>query len=655
MGWRIVFSVSATGSVPRSREFLESLVDAVREPLVVLDQDLRVVSVSRAFYEVFRVKPKETIGQLIYDLGDRQWDIPKLRELLETVLPQNTSFRDFEVVHTFSGIGRRTMLLNARRIRRGFGKKQIILLAIEDITTRKVVETDLEKARQELVVLKIAEDDAREFAQSIIDTIREPLVALDQDLAIVAVSQAFYNVFHVTPDQTVGHTIYELGNGQWDIPRLRELLDTLLLQATSFNDYEVTLDFSSIGLRTMLLNARQVKRSLGKERIILLAIEDVTDRTRMEAEREKNQRVESLGVLAGGIAHDFNNLMAGLLANTELAILHLDAGQTTEAFERLKKTPSIFVRGRALTQRLLTFSKGVTPNRATCSLGPHFSDWVDFALMGSDITATLDIDPNLWFCDCDLGQIGQVMNNLLINARQASLEGGVVTVQATNFLRRGPYLSVKITNGGAPIPAEYLSRIFDPFFTTKAEGSGLGLATSYSIVRQHGGWIDVLSKQGEGTQVSLFLPASPSMRLPVKVDEAVKTFQGSGIALVMDDNADVLEAACVLMKRVGYEVYRASSGEKLLEIYLQILREGREVNAFLLDLQIPGGLGGLATAQKLRELGALGSIVIMSGYFESVPGIVIAEADGIWRLAKPFTSAELWQILASSASHQAAP
>jgi len=640
--------VPNSASAIRTREFLENLIDAVREPLVVLDQELRVMSVSRAFYEVFHVKPKDTIGNLIYELGNRQWDIPKLRELLETILPEKTSFKDYEVVHTFSNIGRRTMLLNARQIKRAFGKKEIILLAIEDITTRRQVEAHLETARRDLAFLKIAEDDAREFAQSIIDTIREPLVALDQDLRIVAVSRAFYDVFHVNADQTVGQVIFDLGNGQWDIPRLRELLDTILLQATTFNDYEVVHDFSTIGKRTMLLNARQVKRRLGKERIILLAIEDVTERRRMEAELQKNQRVESLGILAGGIAHDFNNLMAGLMANTELARVHLLAGQNADALTRIEKTPAIFARGRSLTRRLLTFSKGGRPTRSTTSLVPLIKEWVDFALMGADVTATLQIDPDLWLCDCDVGQVSQVMNNLLINARQASNEGGVITVHASNRFKLSPFVCIKITNGGPCIPPEIIGRIFDPFFTTKSEGSGLGLAIAFSIIRQHGGWIDVESDQNTGTALSIFLPASSGKAITERVGASGETFTTSGIALLMDDDEDILDAMGEILRGVGFEVYRAGSGSEVLSTYLEIIKKGLKVKVFLLDNQVPGGMGGLATAQKLRELGSMAQVVIMSGHFDGVSSAVVPEDDGLWRIAKPFTKDELVEVLSSA-------
>jgi PAS domain S-box-containing protein len=208
--------------------FAESIIDTIREPLIALDQDLRVVKVSRSFYEFFKVTPEETMGQLVYDLGNRQWDIPKLRELLENILPQKTSFDNYEVEHDFATIGKRIMLLNARQVPRVLGKERVILLAIMDITGRREIESGLEKTRKELEVIKQSADEAGDFAESIINTIHEPLIALDQDLKVVKVSRSFYQFFKVTPEETIGQHIYDLGNKQWDIPRLRELLETIL-------------------------------------------------------------------------------------------------------------------------------------------------------------------------------------------------------------------------------------------------------------------------------------------------------------------------------------------------------------------------------------------------------------------------------------------
>ena len=267
-------------------EFAESVINTVREPLIALDQDLRVVTVSRSFYEFFKVKPEETVGQLIYDLGNKQWDIPKLRELLETILPQKATFDNYEVEHDFAGIGRRTMLLNARQIERGSGKERIILLAIEDITERKEIEAGLEKTRKELAVIKKAADEASEYAESVINTVREPLISLDQDLRVVAVSRSFYEFFKVKPEETVGQLIYDLGNKQWDIPKLRELLETILPHKTAFE----TMKSAQFYQHRPAHHAPQCpsdSASVGQKRIILLAIEDITERKEIEAGLEK--------------------------------------------------------------------------------------------------------------------------------------------------------------------------------------------------------------------------------------------------------------------------------------------------------------------------------------------------------------------------------
>ena len=250
--------------IRNTREFAESIIDTIHEPLIVLDADFRVISASPSFYQTFKVNPKETEGQFIYELGNRQWDIPKLHELLENILPQSTSFNNFEVGHEFIEIGKRIMLLNARQILRPLEKSRVILLAIEDITERKL-------AAQ-------ATQAARELAESIIDTVHEPLIILDADLRVISASLSFYQTFKVNPQETVGQFIYDLGNHQWDIPKLHELLENILPQSSTFNKFEVEHEFIGIGKRTMLLNARQILGPSEKSRIILLAIEDITER-----------------------------------------------------------------------------------------------------------------------------------------------------------------------------------------------------------------------------------------------------------------------------------------------------------------------------------------------------------------------------------------
>jgi diguanylate cyclase (GGDEF)-like protein/PAS domain S-box-containing protein len=251
-----------------AREYAENIVETVREPLVVLDSDLKILTANLSFYDTFKVTPEETIGNFIYDLGNRQWDIPKLRVLFEEILPHDTVLNGYEVEHDFQGIGRKIILLNARQIFRENIGSHIILLAMEDITERKQLETEIQ--------------DAREYAENIVENVREPLVVLNSDLKIITANQRFYETFKVTPGETIGNFIYDLGNRQWDIPKLRVLFEAILPHDSVFNGYEVEHDFQGIGRKIILLNARQIFRKNIGSHIILLAMEDITERKLVE-------------------------------------------------------------------------------------------------------------------------------------------------------------------------------------------------------------------------------------------------------------------------------------------------------------------------------------------------------------------------------------
>ena len=258
-----------------AREYAENIVETVREPLVVLNSDLKILTANHSFYDTFKVTPEETIGNFIYDLGNRQWDIPQLRVLIEEILPQDTVFNGYEVEHDFLDIGRKTILLNARQISRENIGSNIILLAMEDITQRKQLEAEIQ--------------DAKEYAENIVETVREPLVVLNSDLKVLTANLSFYETFKVAPEGTIGNFIYDLGNRQWDIPGLRVLIEEILPQDTVFNGYEVEHDFLDIGRKIILLNARQIFRENIGSHIILLAMEDITERKRVEEALAKSR------------------------------------------------------------------------------------------------------------------------------------------------------------------------------------------------------------------------------------------------------------------------------------------------------------------------------------------------------------------------------
>src|SRR6202048_4782595 len=245
-----------------------NIVDTVREPLLILDATLRVRSANRAFYQTFQVSAEETVDRLIYELGNGQWDIPDLRRLLEDIVPKSSVFNDFELEHTFPVIGRRVMLLNARKLQAG-RHGELLVLAMEDVTERRRSEADLKAIET--------------YAQNIVDTVREPLLILDTTLRVRSANRAFYQTFQVSLEETENRLIYELGNGQWDIPVLRTLLEDIVPLSSVFNDFEWEHDFPAIGRRVLLLN--ESKLHAGHQREALgLAMEDVTERRRSEAE-----------------------------------------------------------------------------------------------------------------------------------------------------------------------------------------------------------------------------------------------------------------------------------------------------------------------------------------------------------------------------------
>jgi two-component system CheB/CheR fusion protein len=510
-------------------EYSESIINTVREPLIVLDKDLRVVTVSRSFYDVFKVKPEETVGQLIYDLGNKQWDIPKLRELLEDILPKKVAFDNYEVEHVFSTIGRRVMLLNARQIERGTGKERIILLAIEDITERKEIEAGLEKTRKELEIIKKTADEVSEFAESVINTVREPLISLDQDLRVVTVSRSFYEFFKVKPEETVGQLIYDLGNKQWNIPKLRELLETVLPQKATFDNYEVEHDFATIGRRIMLLNARQIQRVWGKERIILLAIEDITERRKVETGLEKaHEELNDLATELKRTARVKSEFLANMSHELRTPLNSINGFSEVlydETFgplnEKQKKyVTNVLTSGKhllLLINQILDMAK-VEAGKMKLELSrlPMKSLLHEISLLVADLVSkkqlhmVLDIDENLPEIEADELKVKEILYNLLSNAVKFTPEGGTIGMRAKSD---GHQIEIAVWDTGVGIAAENMEKIFEGFFRVDTpysrvtEGTGLGLPLSRKFVELHGGTLSVESAGlDQGLSVKFTLP-----------------------------------------------------------------------------------------------------------------------------------------------------
>ena len=346
---------------------------------------------------------------------------------------------------------------------------------------------------------------------------------------------------------------------------------------------------------------------------------EIAQRERIEEELLRARKLESLGVMAGGIAHDFNNFLTVVQGNIEMAKLRLGPDEPVQAI--LDQTASACRRATFLSSQLLTFAKGGAPVRRLVSIGQLVMDAVHLARAGAQTGMEVHIAEDLQFAEVDPGQIGQVLHNILLNARQAMPEGGIIEVRAANLAAEdapgtGARIGISIRDYGCGIPADVLPRIFDPYFTTKPGGSGLGLATAYAIVAKHGGNLSVESKPGDGTTFTIDLPASPEVPAPEAAMAALMQ-AGTGRLLVMDDEAALRRLLKAILTSLGYQVETASDGAEAIALCESAKASDRGFDAVLLDLTVRGGMGGVEAAARLKVLDPSLKLIVSSGYSDA--------------------------------------
>jgi len=370
----------------------------------------------------------------------------------------------------------------------------------------------------------------------------------------------------------------------------------------------------------------------------------------MEEELLKIKKLESVGVLAGGIAHDFNNILTAILGNINLAEMYIDPKD--KAYSLLQEAEKASVRAKDLTQQLLTFSKGGDPIRKTASIQEVIIDSANFVLHGSQVACHFNIADDLWLVDIDTGQMGQVIQNIVLNASHAMPEGGEINITCSNILdittQTGlslpgeNYIKIAIQDNGDGIQKKYLNKIFDPYFSTKQEGSGLGLAVTYSIVNKHDGFIFVQSKLGEGTTFNIYLPASDKQNSleqamePLKPEESAKAR-----ILIMEDDQQIRNVAKRMLASFGHEVLQASDGKEAITIFNQHFQSDKPVDVIIMDLTIPGGMGGKDALQEILKISPDVKAIVSSGYSNDPVMIDYQKYGFKAAIGKPFKLAEL--------------
>jgi PAS domain S-box-containing protein len=383
----------------------------------------------------------------------------------------------------------------------------------------------------------------------------------------------------------------------------------------------------------------------------VLVIRDITEKQKMQEELLNAQSVESIGFLAGGIAHDFNNILTAILGNISLAKMYANPGD--KVFERLREAERASIQAKELTHQLLTFSKGRAPVLKAASIAELLRDSASFVLSGSNVRCEFSIPDGLWPVEIDEGQVSQVINNLIINADHAMPDGGIIRLRAENTiaglrdslpLDDGRYVKISIQDRGVGISKEHLQRIFDPYFTTKQKGNGLGLALSRSIIKSHGGHIVVESQMGAGTTFFIYLPAS-SEEVPTKDEVEEKPIVGEGKILVMDDEEIVRELACGILINIGYEVIGATDGAQAVRLYKKAKELGHPFDAVIMDLTVPGGMGGREATKKLTEIDPEVKVIVSSGYSNDPIMADFKKYGFSGVIAKPYRIKELSEVL----------
>lgn len=622
----------------RSERFLQDVFDAIQDGISVLDTDLNIIKTNRWMEQVYSHQ-MPLAGKKCYQTYQmRQSPCPwcpgtpsiETGETHSTIVPYPSEDDPTGWIELFSF-----------PIKDEQGHVTGVIEYVKDITDRKRAEDQLHTEREKLFVT------LRSIGDGVITTDTEGLVAF---LNGVAEHLTGWNQKEASgrPITEIFHIINEETGIAADNPVKRVL------------DCGAIIGFAN---HTALIARNRIQRSIGgsgapirdaKGNIVgvVLVFRDVTEQKRREEELLKIKKLESVGVLAGGIAHDFNNILTAILGNISLADIYIEKDH--KAHRLLKKAEEASIQAKDLTQQLLTFSKGGDPVKETRSIKQVIIDSADFVLHGSNVTCRYAIPDDLWLADIDKGQISRVIQNIVINARQAMPEGGNITISCENIadiaketalsLPKEKYIKITIADTGTGIPEKHIDKIFDPYFTTKQEGSGLGLTITHSIITKHDGHIAVRSKSGEGTTFTIYLPASAKqISRDVKVQAPGRT--AHAVVLVMDDEEMIRDLAKEMLVHFGYEVLQAKDGNEAVAIFRKHYHSNHPVDIVIMDLTVRGGMGGEEAVKEILKIDPNARVIVSSGYAND-PVIANYRQYGFKAaIGKPFGMARLHETI----------
>lgn len=632
----------AENALRDERNFVNTVVDTVASLVLVLDREGRIVRFNRACEKLTGYTFTEVRERYVWDLFILPEEIDRVRTVFTTLKSGMFPNTHVNYWRTRNG-GRRLIAWSNTALIDAGGAVEFVIPTGIDITEQRIAEAALAAEKERLAVT--------------LRSIGDGVITTDVGGRVVLVNKVAEELTGWSQEQAAGrplaevfHIIHERTRARAEAPIEQVLRTGLIIELANH-----TALVSRQGTERIIADsAAPIKDAAGTIIGVVLVFRDITEKRRMEEELLKSQRIESLGVLAGGIAHDYNNLLTAILGNINLARTYLLRDDREKARDRLLEAERASARAKDLTHQLLTFSRGGAPVKKATSIEELIRDSASFALRGSGARCEFAFPVGLWSVEVDEGQISQVIHNLIINAAQSLPdEGGAIRVDCGNVhvspgsglpLAEGRYIRITVEDEGAGIPPENLQKIFDPYFTTKKKGSGLGLTTSYSIIKKHEGHIAVESGPGKGSKFHVYLPAAGDevKAAPRKEDVLLS---GKGRILVMDDEEVVRNVASSMLASLGYDVELAKDGDEAVRLYREARQAGKPYDAVIMDLTVPGGKGGKEAVKVLLADDPDIKAVVSSGYSDDAVLSNFRTYGFTDVIGKPYTLQELSRVL----------
>lgn len=607
---------------------LKGMLDAISDLICMMDRDLNILWANEMFKKVFgSVALKMRCDEAIQGEAESGEVFSIVRAAFEDGLVHHNEIRvkgrDGETLHF-------DCTANVA-LRDSDGNPITVVYILRDISEYKRIE-DAKRASQE-------------FARNIIDSSIDMIIAVNWERKVIEFNRAAREAFGYSESEVLGQDMDKL---YADPAEGRKIYEEVRQKARVRREIRCVRKNGEIF--PVIMSSSELHDAHGEFVGVMGISRDITELKKMEEELLKAQKLESIGILAGGIAHDFNNILTALLGNVSLAQY---ARSREEVKKRLKETEKAALRAKDLTQQLLTFSRGGAPVKKTADIQELIEDSVGFALRGSNVRCEYTLPEGLWTVAVDEGQMSQVINNMVINAVQAMPNGGIIGVESQNVtladeelppLRGGTYVRITVKDRGIGIPGAHLSKIFDPYFSTKQKGSGLGLATSYAIIQNHEGTITVESELGIGTRFHVYLPALPDAPVD-REDYRERILPGTGNILVMDDEEPIRDILNEMLAQLGYGCESAIDGEEAIRLYRKARESGKPFDAVIMDLTIPGGMGGKECLSRLLEFDPNVKAIVSSGYSNDPVMASFSQYGFCDFVSKPFRLEELSEVL----------